>query len=331
MTKEFESNSYASNHSDNSSRRAFPLDSRARWVESSIDRYGSVYQIDNLPNGPMEYTPKLQSKHISTPFLATPTHFKQFVSGINRPDLSDYGKQQKQQQYTDAIYDRNEMITPFHLNKGERNPYDSKLRTTKTPGFYSISDNVLNSISSNGKSITRKVVLGPDNIPFGERGEDTKLALPDYCPNYDSKYVRKTVTNSKISTSERFPEYSNSRKYKSDAAVSSSALSNNQYTIAVSPIKGSSNILHNRDASTASVNHSSSIVKPKMKLRTWDKLIFDSSCYDNTVLAEPLTLTPSVINKAINLDPFASMLKVNKSYNSRSIASKVSQRVKMYT
>jgi hypothetical protein len=354
---------------DNSSKRAFPLDSRAIWVEQMIDKHGTVVHRDNLVNGPGEYEPKLAStKHVSSPSLGKHiSPFKTFKSSVSRPDLNSFNNSsvssipyQKQNSSllihntNDNIYERNEMLTLYHGHDKMRHALDPKLRYTNTPGPYITHQPILEAVKYNGKVSPQKVFFGPDNIPFGERGgQDIKIALPDYVPNFDSKYVRKSILLSKISPSERF---SYNKKYNSIqnklssngsiSSISQVSSTNNSKNISAELITRSrtpspsssyhkASIFHvpsARDNQTVINKHSfaaeGEIKKPKLKFRVWPKLQFDSSCYDNYKKPMPSGLTPAAIDKAINLHPFERMLKTKKLYQSSIIGSRISDKIK---
>lgn len=354
---------------DNSSKRAFPLDSRAIWVEQMIDKHGTVVHRDNLINGPGEYEPKLaSSKHISTPSLGKHiSPFKTFKSSVGRPDLNSFNNStvssipyQKQnllpQNSNENIYERNEMLTVYHGHDKMRHALDPKLRYTNTPGPYTTHQPILEAVKYNGKVSPQKVFFGPDNIPFGERGgQDIKIALPDYVPNFDSKYVRKSIILSKISPSERFSynkknsSPDNKNKLSGNGSISSLSQvssTNNSKNIIDELITRSRTPSPNSSRKKASIFHVPSardnqtvidkksfaaegdIKKPKLKFRVWPKLTFDSSCYDNYKKPMPSGLTPAAIDKAIQLHPFERMLKTKKLYRSSMIGSRISDKIK---
>jgi hypothetical protein len=204
-----------------SSRRAYPLDSRATWVESqhiggsSKGGHKFVVSKDNRVLGPGEYNPALPThsrKHIPGPALGGShglvDHFHPFKSllSIRTPKKGDdhqlsmlsYSQGEAAPVYSIAndisrdVFKR-EGASIFHEHD-RRIGIDPRSRTTPTPGFYLGQDTAFRKVD-NLQGITEvgsMVKMGPDDIPFGERTE-VKPALPDYdiSKSLDSEIFRK--------------------------------------------------------------------------------------------------------------------------------------------
>jgi hypothetical protein len=234
------------------SRRAFPLDGRTTWVESTVAK-GYVVSKDNRVLGPGEYTPGLPSqftKHTPGPALGGSRgivdHFHPFRSMLSTrtPGNKSGGGggggggrfgggsvgQNSVISYDDgggsyyanqpAAYSISNDIDRYHQsNKREgmtifhehdrRIALDPNNRTTPTPGpgEYKVwNANPLRTMNnmSGMSEMNKSVVMGPDDVPFGERME-VKAALPDYdsAKAQDSVHFRRGNKLLTISKQER--------------------------------------------------------------------------------------------------------------------------------
>lgn len=201
------------------SRRAYPLDGRTTWVESSVAK-GYVVSKDNRVLGPGEYNPSLptpHTKHVSAPSIGGSRgivdHFHPFKSMLttrtpgNAHREGEYGAgsvgQNSVVSFDEGSYfadqppaysiscdisrhhhsTKHEGATIFHEHD-RRIALDPKNRTTPTPGpgqYKTWNSTPLRSISHHAgmSEMNKSVIMGPDDIPFGER-MDVRPALPDY-------------------------------------------------------------------------------------------------------------------------------------------------------
>jgi hypothetical protein len=348
---------------DNSTRRAFALDSRTVWVEKELLSNGFFISKDNLPIGPGEYMPTMYNKNrnISTPSLGRKNdHFEDFRSGIRRNDgnqLSQsslsrrYDKSSLKEKYTidknlpipgQKSFDREDHATIFH-ESDRRQPLDPKLRFCSTPGPYTIRSELKN----DGITQIKSVHFGPSNIPFGDR-ESVKFALPSYDVQYESTRLsdKPRVQVVKLKTSvDRFPHYTkqNLEKLKLEAKLNNNLIdSMDEASIASSQHDGSvdSSIDMNQYKSIFKPNTPIELnlnkktetepIKKKSSNKNKGKQKFDTTCYDKNRKEKPQNLTIQNINKLISYRCFGGTLTAARSYNSKRVESKISDRMKKY-
>lgn len=318
---------------ESTSRRAFALDSRAVWVEQSHESLGSVRRSpfrkcsngddfhnesvcivprDNYAIGPGDYSPERISRHISTPNLGgsqgVPKQLKlQFGlhtrTGSSKNDRFSY-------KVSDDLFlpgqanMRKENVTIFHEND-RRQSLDPKLRFCSTPGPQLGHESLLESTQFDGKKKSRSVVLGPDNIPFGERNE-TKLALPSYDIMYESMQLRPKPKLGVMTKHDRVLALDEGRVpvYEED--------------------KPKINYLPPQRPRSIPTK------KPVLKSLNAEPLSFDTSAYKNLKRPELLEISPGTINNLLKHNIFGAMLRVPKQHKTQIIESRVATRVRSY-
>lgn len=294
-----------------------------------------------------------------------PEHFKPFKSKVSRPSFDaftednnsiasirfgNYNNHHSSNSKKAKAKRGSDMKTIFH-NAHERLAYDPNLQFCDTPSPNLTHQSILNTLRHDGKHTVRSVVMGPDDIPFGERcGDDIKIALPDYNVNYDSKYLRPSIKLSKISKTLRF-KTSEERRTDSERhpeTFGSSTISNASSRGAEKKksIDNNNNNDRGEDDDEDFIEfkfkapkaheeedrrHGKKGIKmPSLKFKKKLVMEFDSSCYDrNPKQKETLNLTPQKINKEIRKNQFLSILFVPHLYKSRSIESAVNRKIRM--
>jgi hypothetical protein len=206
---------------DASSRRSFPLDSRAAWVDLTHNKHQHLIPRETIPLGPQHYRPQVPRSHISTPSLGSSQelgiigHFEPFRGLPNRWAASPGRNERKS---LGNLEERSEFMTIYHEHD-RRQPLDPKLRFCKTPGPRLSHQPLAEAITYQGKYKASSVHFGPNNIPFGER-TTTKMAMQDYDIPYESLYLRKRPTLGFISHSRRWetdpPHYKDTHKIRKD-------------------------------------------------------------------------------------------------------------------
>ena len=349
---------------DNSSRRAFELDSRMTWVESMHDRFGNLTRMDNLPNGPGEYSPVAIKKHLPGPLIGhvspfgkitTIDHFKPFKSNVTRPTFdafteddssiasirfSNYNShhQSSSSPKQKAKAKRGSDMKTIYHNARERLAHDPNLQFCDTPSPNLTHQSMLNTLRHDGRHTVRNVVMGPDDIPFGERcGNDIKIALPDYNVNYDSKYLRPHVKLAKISKTLRFKSTDEDKdRVAENESKRPETIGNRSITGKGTSIRDNNDVEHgggNDDDDFIEFKFEApkgGIKMPNLKFRKKLQLEFDSSCYDrNPRQKETLNLTPQKINKQIRKNHFLSVLFVPHMYKSRNVEGVINHKMRL--
>jgi hypothetical protein len=323
---------------DNSSVRAYPIDSRAAWVEQQhVKSHNFVVARDNLPIGPGDYSPKESgslSRHISTPSLGHGAigNFKPLDHpSVMRPGeslaqsslTSHYGKEDKEQySIVDDINlqkEKTEFRTVFH-DFDRRQPLDPNRKFTKTPGSYLKPEPITDAVTINGKYKAPGFTFNSDYLPdYKYSRNNVQPALPIYDVNYDSKWCKPGVLLAKISTSERFPSPTQ-RKRDNDRSPSPDCKrftdKQQNASIANSTILTSESIL-------------SQIKMPKLK--SIDKIVmkFDASSYTNNKIKPEIVLCPSLIEKKIRKNAFMAMVTAKTEHKTKNLESKLNNRLKM--
>lgn len=375
------------------SRRAFPMDSRATWVESVHS--GNDHHVvakDNRVLGPGEYTPGLQAaytKHVPGPALGGSRgmvdHFHPFRSLLSMPTPQDkgsksrgngkskgnnrgygmgsvdggesfvtfedsgynhngdsYGQEQGQRQLqpyysiaNDITRDtyKKEGATIFHEHD-RRMGIDPYQRRFPTPGCYLEQESLLKSTSSMGgvQYMTKTVHMGPDDIPYGERMEVRAAAPGDYRPDksFDSKFLRKTPLQTKISGAERRTYFDiQARAIEVQSGVVNIVQEHKETRTANIPTVHSDIAVVARAEQAERQERIKKIRMPILRTRIPPKLYFDASCYTNAKKeASELALHPASLKKEAKIDKFHEYLTLPRKHHSHRLPSRLSDKVK---
>lgn len=292
---------------DNSSRRAFSLDSRTVWVEQQLV-HQCLLPRDNLPLGPGEYSPSLFSRHVSTPVLGKmrqPVDALRYNGG-SRSSTSPARSGTPTSRPTTATTATSEaeFKTIYHFNE-ERQPLDPKLRHTETPGPTIKPDDALQFTSSMGISKVHQTVH-MDTVPSPDGRFPIKPALVPYDVNYDSLQVRPTPKYGSFSKNKRIyiPLAENQEPLEQTAAAQPSI------SIEVdSPPR-------DRQFRSITEERCALVRLPKLKTRAPPVLVLHDSSYKRERLSKPLDLTPSLVNKQAYVHLFDRYLSIPRNHKS---------------
>eukprot|EP01031_Cornospumella_fuschlensis_P025623 gene25623-30943_t len=310
---------------ENSSRRAFPLDSRAVWVEQQL-----VHQVllprDNLALGPGAYSPVLPSRHVSSPALGKfrePVDFVRHMAVSRRKKRSNSPPSRPVSPHTNGNFPENtEYKTIFH-SYGVRQPFDPKLRFTETPAPFLEHSDVLKVTTVEGtKEAHRTVRMEPWSFAQEERFP-IKQSLPSYDVNYDSAQLRRVAQLGSFSKDKRIHiplkgEEGNKPRDELTASqlyASTSELSNSRRSRSPSSPAGRSRP-RTSSSPTLAERRCALVRLPKLKQKAPQVITFNDSSYRNERLAKPLDLTPSLVNKKAYVHLFDKYLRVPRSHKS---------------
>lgn len=327
-----------------SSRRAFPLDSRAVWVEQLHGNLGRIraspdrkYRTnsnvddeflgepqflcsrDNFIVGPGDYSPTKIERHVYTPKLGPREildDIRNYKFGshmrptLSRDSTSTYSISNERMTAQDNH--RSDMMTIFHEHD-RRQPLDPKLRACRTPGPSLSSGSLLETVYHDGLRKSKTIHLGPNDIPFGERNE-TKIASTSYDVQYDSLHVRPRPTQGHIPKNSRFPHYE--KKEEKDSTRLETEQSNSLSKVTIKAVD--------------SVERPRSLAPKPMKMRVQPVAKFDSSCYSDSRRALPIDISPGVIQSIVRTNMFGGILTVPKLHKSRNLETKLSNRLQKY-
>lgn len=304
---------------DEMSRRAFALDSRTSWVESTIQK-GMVISIDNTPIGPGEYNPPLRpnlQRHISTPTLG-----KRNIVDMHHPFRSPISR--------NGI----RSATPYSIaNDISLNSMELEEPSVETVGSYLGHDDILKPKSSyGGKTKVTAIVIDRAIRELNP----TRAAGPSHFPIYTK--TEKRLLPVKIGNGERF-SYNVKRKKKKPRKEPEIPFSKRP----VSPWRQQKlehklmeNAVHYGGvdaalsiASSLSAERSQSpptftsqiharqalITKPKLGSRAarfGAPPKFDDTTYKRTKKPMPLNISPGVIDRSIKADLFLKFLTARR-------------------
>ena len=339
------------------SRRAYPLGSRASWVEQQL-HHGQAVHVENRVLGPAEYNPKrANEKHVGSPSLAQRSRLTAYgrqLDAFNPFDSAlsidrDGGAHMTQQLATSTnaspgsytivddvlklkrgergFYERTEAATIFH-DHDRRQGLDPHRRFCPTPDLGLSHDSLLLVHTTSGVQSPSKVVFGPDDIPFGERCP-VKPAGPVYNPDYDSKQLKRTVKLSKISPTERKTyvdlqiqrNLRESEERRTDSAPSSST------QVLGSTISSTPGLGTHRANKPAPAPAASPIRMPILRTRKPPQLHFDASCY-RAMAPEQVELNPRSISRLARVGIFNELLAQKREYDSSKMGSLIAEKVR---
>lgn len=313
---------------DNSSRRAFPLDSRAVWVEQQL-----VHQVllprDNLPLGPGEYSPVLPSRHVSSPALGKfrePVDFVRHMANSRRK-RSNSPPNRPVSPHTNGNFPENtEYKTIFH-SYGVRQPFDPKLRFTETPAPLLSHSDVLKTTTVEGTKEAHRVVRMEPWAFAQEERFPIKQSLPSYEVNYDSAQLKRGTQLGSFGKDKRIYIPLKGEQQEADhndpqdltatqlnASASDFTRSRRSRSPPSSP--GGRSRPRTSSSPTLAERRCALVRLPKLKHKTPHILTFNDSSYRNERLAKPLDLTPSLVNKKAYVRLFDQYLRVPRGHKS---------------
>lgn len=294
---------------DNSSRRAFPLNSRAVWVEQQL-----VHQLllprDNLSLGPGEYSPVIPSRHITTPVLGKlrePVDYIRAASASRSPNRRSISPPSSARQQKSVLGKSDaEFKTIFH-NSDERQGLDPKLRFCETSGPSLPHDEVLRSVSVLGVNEVHKTVQMQDSSTSDRF--PVKQALPVYDIKYDSNHVRSRIQNGGFGKDKRIyipfkddpiqqqVQQERQQYLQEQQQQQPNSANGEQRTMMDSPGRRSVSPDSKKTFRSITEARCSLVRLPKVKTNPKPKFIFDDSSYQSRKLAKPLDLNPALVNK----------------------------------
>ena len=263
-------------------------------------------------------------------------------------DISRYHHQNKQ-----------EGTTIFHEHD-RRLGLDPKNRTTPTPGpgkYKTWSETFLRRISHNQgvTELNKTVVMGPDDIPFGERME-VRPALPEYdaMKSLDTEHFRRGIKLASFSPAERRTQFDqDKRRMEIEAGLIDPAVENRRKRIEkikklnrkYDPDESSMGLVTSVGsvASAASTGKTVSSGKkgaavvryPILKTRKPPTLVFDDSSYKNLSKAletnlnkDQIELNPKNLDKEAKVDVFKEYLTLPRKHHGQRVPSRLSDKVK---
>lgn len=344
-----------------SSRRAFPLDSRAVWVEQQITR-GCIVSRDNLILGPGEYNPSSPERHISTPSIGATRHLVDFIqpfrndlklknpSGIGSPNrIKSASNNNNMRDFT----------TIFH-NNDSRQGLDPNQSFCPIPiHTYLGPSNTLKIVKNDGVLETKSLSFGDQNVPFGSR-MIIKTALPDYDPKYDSLQLRPTTKLGSFNKAKRIeiPQMNNhiqnedkDKNTNLDNNNNSSNLFGNNSANYLSLSPNSKSNKFNQSIDISSIGYTtkqqqkqqqqqqqqqpipmsvyqyrcSLVALPKLKKRTPPVLTYDDSSYQTDITKQPLTLTPNITKKKAKVQLYDKYLAIPRKHHSTDLPIKITK------
>eukprot|EP01038_Epipyxis_sp_PR26KG_P004986 gene4986-6969_t len=314
-------------------RRAFPLDSRTVWVEQQHVNNICIPR-DNLPIGPGEYSPIIPDRHISTPKLgkyrSPADHFQAFHSALtietplNRSSTSRKSNRDSvPYNITKDIYQNNsqtpEYSTIFH-NHDKRVALDPNLGFTKTPASYLKHSEILETVAIDGKRKSRNIVLGPNNVPFGERN-DYKSFGNEYDIKYESKHIRSNIKNGEFLKSKRIhiPLRSTNTDDKiiDGQQATEKELQPHRLSKSYSAEHINFNQKYSNEKSFAFVKkRQDSIALPNLRLRKASPtFIFNDSSYQKAKQHVP-TMTPKLVEREARVNIFRNVYTIPRKHES---------------
>ncbi len=347
------------------SRRAFPTDSRATWVESvhsGSDKY--VVGKDNRVLGPGEYTPSLQTpytKHVPGPLIGGSRgivdHFHPFRSllslgspGKSAKNAQGFGESQITFEDSDYTFGKaapvysiandisrdtykKEGATIFHEHD-RRMAIDPNQRRGPTPGCYLNHESLLRSTSTFAgvRTLPATVKMGPDDIPYGERMEVRPAAPGDYRPDksLDSRFMRKRTQQSKISPADRKTYFDlQARAIEVQAGVCNMAQDYKEKRSIKEEAAISDMAMEARAEAEYRRDRISKIRMPKLRTRLPPSLVFDAKCYKDAMKeASDLALHPASLKREAKIDLFSEYLTLPRKHQGHRVPSRLSDKVK---
>ncbi|RYH00571.1 hypothetical protein EON65_49140 [archaeon] len=292
---------------DNSSRRAFSLDSRAVWVEQQL-----IHQVllprDNLPLGPGEYSPVLPSRHVSSPALGKfrePVDFVRHMAS-RRKKRSNSPPNRPVSPHTNGNYPENtEYKTIFHSHD-IRQPFDPKLRFCETPAPLLAHSDALKSTTIEGTKEAHRVVRMEPWAFAQEERFPIKQSLPSYDVKYDSAQLKRGIYLGSFGKDKRIHiplKGEEVGEQKDTEEFNASHL--RPYASEFTNLRGSPSPSspggrgrpRTSSSPTLAEKRCALVRLPKLKHKSPHILTFNDSSYRNERLAKPLDLTPSLVNK----------------------------------
>lgn len=318
---------------DNSStgfRRAFPLSSRAVWVEQShVQLTDDVFLLpkDNLEIGPGRYRPQKVDRHVKTPMLGTssavlslPTHYDFGSHGFQpSASLNSYSiTEDLPFSNNKSRSEKSEFSTIFH-DQDRRQPIDSKRRYCSTPGPYMGQSNPLEFITIDGKRHAQKAHFGDS-----KRFEKVTSKLT-YNVQYDSNHLRPRITQGFTPLQARTSFFlgpsgsmSSSRHSLSFDREIGNSSSRSETSIPFSNLKREKHPLEERTRQP-NIKEEAPVALPvdpnkptRSKQERLPEIKFDSSCYSDVKKELPIDLYPQKINKLVKSNIFGRIVKLPK-------------------
>lgn len=262
--------------------------------------------------------------------------------------------------------DKHEGTTIFHEHD-RRLALDPKNRTTPTPGpgkYKTWSDTPLRRVNhlSGVTELNKTVVMGPDDIPFGER-MDVRPALPEYdaMKAMDTEHFRPGIKLATFSPAERRTEFDlQKRKNMIEEGLIDRAADNRRRRVEkikklnqrydpdessmglVSVHSGITSIprLTEKERSSKTVGAAGKkaatmIRYPILKTRKPPTLVFDNSSYTNLAKAletnlnkDQIELNPKNLDKEAKCGVFNEYLTMPRKHHGQRVASRLSDKVK---
>lgn len=288
-----------------SSKRAFPLESRAVWVEQQIVK-SCILPRDNLYIGPGEYDVRPPTNHISSPVMQPPYTaddfhpFRGSTAGSNRRYR---GKQKRPYTMSTDLgglsASRVEYASIFH-DHDQRVAIDPSRRHFISQAPMLPQDDLLHAHLHDGIKKPVGVIMASQKY---QRPPVTQ-SNPDADPQFNSEVVaprQKLGIMSKADRKDCFPDYQDfSVPQRSPVSKITTPSHKSQY-------------------------------KPKRSCKFPEplpKMQFDSSCYQKTRKPAPATLTPTYINQQAKISFFNGVVLKPRSYQSRKLSSALGDRIK---
>lgn len=329
------------------SRRAYPLNSRASWVEQT-HHHGNCVYVENRVLGPAEYSPKrANERHVGSPSLEQRSRRPQYgnKSKFIEPDdvfssnLSIdrciHPRQSAERPHSPgsytivddvvlqrdgSFYERTEAATVFH-DYDKRLALDPNRRYCATPGNGLAHDSLLLTHSTSGITVPTKVHFGPEDIPFGERCP-VKAALPTYFPDFDSNALCRTVKLSKISPTARktFADMVILKSLREEQPESPIVLRNTRERREYAALRSPTSPL-------ALSLKPSPVRMPILRTRKPPPMKFDSSCY-KVLTKDQVELNPKSIARLAQVGLFSELLTQKRHYDSALLHSRITEKIK---
>jgi hypothetical protein len=288
-----------------SSKRAFPLESRAVWVEQQIVR-SCILPRDNLYIGPGEYDIRPPTSHIASPVMKAPytaDDFHPFRGNTAGSTRSYRGKQKRpytiSNDFGGLSASRVEFASVFH-DHDQRMALDPSNRHYISQAPMLPPDNFMDAYLHDGNKKPAAVIMEKQKY----QRPPIVLANPDANPNFNTEAVMPRQKLGVIPKAERKPVFPGYEDFSIPERE------------ATSPVRPPSN------KSTFKPKRTHKFPEPLPKIQ------FDASCYQKTRKPPPVALTPTYINGKAKINIFKSTLLKPRSYQSKPLDSALSQRIK---
>lgn len=306
------------------SKRVFPLDTRAGWIEQHHVDFSSdtfIVQREGIyAVGPGDYSPTRLERHVFTPKLGK----AQDISSQNLFKFGPHSRLRKNHLSTDSLYSISQSITGVEPGaKGEyatifhdhdrRQPIDSRQRYTATPGPYLGQESVLESVSYDGKKILKNVDFTAEERFIPDKRESLKLG---YDIKYDSEQVKPKARLGFTPSSKRMPIQFGQQDLSKDEPPDNGFRPCSKPSHHVSTLSVRSKSPSNPDGWRKQPQFTSTsfspVKRPVVKHKYKQEILFDSSCYSDARKDLDIDISPGVINKLVKSNTFGSLLLVPK-------------------